>query len=152
DNTAKPAPSTRAARRPPTMAEVTAELDKHPDLPAGLREAILARARVVNAQYEADQNGGAAASGSATVSTLETTRSLDTKTLPDGTYLLKFIASDRAGNPIEALSAEAVSDPFVICNALPALYLLKAATKVHADHTVSLEGTVLQKMIAVTAV
>jgi len=156
--TPNPEPRT-PTRRPPSVEDVTAELDKHPDLPPGLRDALLARAKEVNAQYEAAQNGSetpapgpASGDSESAVPTREATRSLDTKTLPDGTYLLKVVASDRPSNPTDALTAEAVSEPFVIANAAPTLHLLPNAAQVNGDRTVRLEGVAAQSLIAVTAV
>jgi hypothetical protein len=46
----------------------------------------------------------------------------DTTTMPSGTYQVKIIASDRRDNPDEdALTAEKVSIPFVVCHQAPAV-------------------------------
>lgn len=147
-------PSVPPGSGPPTVEAVTAELDKHPDLPPALREAILERARKVNAEFQTGQTAGttgvsAAPSPSAT---RETSRSLDTKTLPDGTYLFKVKTSDRPSNPLEAQAVEAVSEPIVICNALPTVVLIKSEIKTLPDRVFTVTGTALQKTIAITAV
>jgi hypothetical protein len=140
--------------RPPAVADVAAELDRHPDLPPPLREAILERAKEAMEEYEASLKTGAAQASAPSVpnSTRETSRALDTKTLPDGYYRLKVVASDRASNATGALTAEAVSEPFVICNALPTLFLLSSSVRVNADRTVYLEGSATQRLIPITAV
>jgi hypothetical protein len=49
---------------------------------------------------------------------------IDGVSLPDGTYTVKVVASDRASNPIQqALGSELVSKPLVISNASPVLEL-----------------------------
>jgi hypothetical protein len=105
-------------------------------------------------EYEASLKTGAAQASAPSVpnSTRETSRALDTKTLPDGYYRLKVVASDRASNATGALTAEAVSEPFVICNALPTLFLLSSSVRVNADRTVYLEGSATQRLIPITAV
>ncbi|MBY0233012.1 MAG: hypothetical protein K2W96_27335 [Gemmataceae bacterium] len=48
----------------------------------------------------------------------------DASAMPSGTYRLKVVASDRADNPEgEALTAERVSAPFVVCHDAPAVKL-----------------------------
>jgi hypothetical protein len=136
------------------VADVAGELDKHPDLPPPLREAILERAKEAVEEYEASLKTGGAETSAPPMqnSTRETSRALDTKTLPDGHYRVKVIASDRASNATGALTAEAVSEPFVVCNALPTLYLLASSLRVNADRTIYLEGSATQKLIPITAV
>jgi hypothetical protein len=51
--------------------------------------------------------------------------SLNTASLPDGTYRLKVVASDAPSNPYDKfLIGELVSDPFVIANSSPKLEML----------------------------
>jgi len=50
---------------------------------------------------------------------------LDTKTLKDGTYRVKVVATDELANPGAGLAAEAVSDPFVVDNTAPFVVLSK---------------------------
>jgi hypothetical protein len=50
----------------------------------------------------------------------DTFYTLDTASLPDGTYRLKVVASDAPSNPYDrSLIGELVSDPFVIANSSP---------------------------------
>jgi hypothetical protein len=82
----------------------------------------------------------------------ETTRPLDTRSLPDGSYLLKVVASDRPSNPSDPLTAQVVSEPFIVCNSAPMLYLLGASVEIKPDRSLTLTGTAMQKVIAITAV
>ncbi len=139
---------------PPSLAAVQAELDKHPDLPAGLRDAILERARKVNADRQSREAGGSAQSSPAVSSApiRETSRSLNTKLLPDGNYVFKVVTTDRPSNPVDPRVAEAISEPLIICNASPTVFVLHASMQVRADRTVILEGVALQTLIPISAV
>jgi sugar lactone lactonase YvrE len=83
--------------------------------------------------------------------TRQTSRTWDTTSLPDGVYLLKVVASDQASNPLNPLSAQAISEPFLVCNALPQIRVTTRQA-VGVDKTFHLEGVVTQSLIAVTAV
>ena len=94
---------------------------------------------------------GGSASGSMTGGTQkETTKSWDTTVVPDGSYLLKVIVSDQTSNPADALTGQAISEPFTIVNALPKISL--RTPKVMPGGIVSGEGAVSQSLVAVTAV
>lgn len=142
---------------PPSVTVVTAELDKHPDLPAGLRDAILDRARKVNSDFQA-AGAPVASASQAPIATKaptrirETSRAVDTKLLPDGAYLLKVVTTDRPSNPVEPRTAEAISEPFLVCNTPPTVFVLRASTQIRPDRTVSIEGTAVQTLIPITAV
>jgi len=80
----------------------------------------------------------------------ETSYSWDTTALPDGLYQIEVVASDKPSNPVSALTAKAVSQPFLIANALPTLTL--GSPTVNADKTVTLHGTALTQLAFVQAV
>lgn len=132
---------------PPSVASVKAELDKHPDLPPSMRDAILSRAMKINADFAS--LGGAGAPGAS--SQKENNRSINTKLLPDGVYQFRVVASDRISNPAEPLTAEAVSEPVLVCNTPPSVLLPKAAMVVE-NGSIHIEGSVVQARIAVTGV
>ena len=92
--------------------------------------------------------GGGSAGGSGS---RDTSKAWDTKTLPDGSYWLKVVASDYASNPSDPQTAQAISEPFVICNSLPQL-TLSGTPLVGADRRVILSGSATQKLIPITAV
>ncbi|HSV74911.1 MAG TPA: hypothetical protein VLH79_14215 [Chthonomonadales bacterium] len=148
------------ARRVLTVAQVRAELDRHPNVPSELREAILRRAEEVNAAAPpagaATPPAGVAAApaqpAAATPQPSATQRAIDTARLPDGPLRLKVVASDRPANGAGALTAEAISESFIVCNEDPALYVFGAETRVNPDRTASLAGAALQKHVAVVAV
>jgi hypothetical protein len=80
----------------------------------------------------------------------ETSHAWDTKQVANGVYRIKVVATDRLSNPTDALTVEAVSEPFLICNALPAVTV--GTQTIGTDHTVQVEGSVTQSMLAITAV
>lgn len=58
----------------------------------------------------------------------------DTEAVPDGEYHVRIIASDLPGNPEEdALTAERVSEPFVVDNTSPTVASLRASRAREAD-------------------
>lgn len=148
-----PAPAAPARPRPPSVEQVTAELDKHPNLPPALREAILTRARQANAQYDAaDQQRPSVPEVRATgAPTQETSRMVDTRQLADGSYRIKVVASDRVSNPTDPRGAEAVSEPVTICNSPPVVLVYSDGTRANADRTVTLSGVALQAVIPLSA-
>lgn len=141
---------------PPTLAQVKAELDKHPDMPPQLRDAILSRAKTLLGQYNSKKTSTTTSesnnSATAEATAKETSRTLDTKTLPDGLYQFKVVASDYISNPESPMTGDAISDSVYICNTKPLVYLQSSSLKVNADKSVKLDGTAVQKGIAVNAV
>jgi sugar lactone lactonase YvrE len=91
------------------------------------------------------------ATNGATVSTRDTSKNWDTSSLPDGVYSLKVVASDEISNPTDPLSATAISEPFVIVNAIPRI-TLSGQPQIGPDRTVTLRGVASQSLIGVTAV
>lgn len=85
--------------------------------------------------------------------TTMTSRKWDTKSLKDGIYRLRVVASDRPSNATDALSAEVVSEPIVVCNNKPVIVVpSQDGVQVQTDGTVQVSGFVLQKLVPVTAV
>ena len=55
---------------------------------------------------------------------------IDSNDLPDGSYVIKIVASDETDNPFgKALQGELISKPFVINNAAPAIAILRNELK-----------------------
>jgi len=80
----------------------------------------------------------------------ETSYSWDTTSLPDGLYQVEVIASDKPSNPTGALTAKAVSAPFLVANTVPTLTL--GTPTVNADKSVSLHGIAQTTLAFVQAV
>jgi hypothetical protein len=84
--------------------------------------------------------------------TRETSFSWDTARFADGTYLIKITASDIASNPSDALTDEAVSEPFLVVNKPPVIIYAKDTMEVLADGRIKLSGIVTQEIVSVAAV
>jgi len=57
-----------------------------------------------------------------------TSSEFDTRDLADGTYRLKIEADDGLGNPNDALTGDAVTEPFVVDNAAPFVVFSRETT------------------------
>ena len=97
-------------------ASLSKELDKHPEIPAAVRAQMLQQAALMRA-------GDAAASASTTTASHLATTSLpwDTHAVPDGSYILKVVASDAQSNPTDAKTGDSRSSPFLVVNTPPVL-------------------------------
>lgn len=147
-STSTSAPTQPTSRKPLTVAQVTAELDRHPDLPPALRQEILDRTRALN--VESGQTQVAPATSQPRISR-ETSRSLDTKRLEDGVYMFRVTASDAPSNWTDVASTSALSKEVVICNTPPVVFLLHATKSVRKDGVLSLECAAIQSTVIVTA-
>jgi sugar lactone lactonase YvrE len=134
---------------PLSMEELQKRLDSEPNMPEALKKAILEGARRRIAAMNL-LTMGIPSTGVTPGSSRDTQRTVDTTLLPDGAYLIKVVASDQASNPTEAQTAQAISEPFVICNAAPEIRL-KTQPIVGPDKSIALEGVVSQKLVAITA-
>ena len=121
------APTTAATTTTPgpvTEQEVTAKatqmiaaLDRqHPGLSPTVRAKMIAQATDVirsslQAQHAAPPPAPAGTSTNGS-GVKDTSFSWDTTEVPDGTYQLRVIASDKPSNPADALTAQAISSPF----------------------------------------
>jgi sugar lactone lactonase YvrE len=149
------------------VADVISAIQTTPDLPAGLRDKVAAEAApdgVATANGDAkepvavdtkaakadDTDNTPKTTSQKSESTKETSYSWDTKTVADGTYVIKVVASDKTSNPAGALATEKLSDPFVIVNKPPRVMLFKKTITVQPDRSVKLEGIAWQKLAAVS--
>ncbi len=144
------------------MADLRQQVENDPNIPAEVKAEILANAerdlpQVRAAMQEQAQRtpptpatsepAALPSGGSAT------SRKWDTKPLPDGVYRLRVVASDRPSNAADALSAEAISEPVIVCNSKPVIVVpSRDGVQVQTDATVQVSGFVLQKLVPVTSV
>jgi len=84
----------------------------------------------------ADKPAGAPASGI----TRNAQVNWDTKALEDGIYLLRVVATDKASNPAEPLTAVAVSEPFIVSNEAPQLFVFERGIEVDASKSAAISG------------
>lgn len=144
------------------MADLRQQVDSDPDIPAEVKAQILANAERDLPQVHAAMQEQARTQAKPAEtpepappvpSAAATSRKWDTKTLKDGVYRLRVVASDRPSNATDALSAEATSGPVIVCNSKPVVVVpSQDGVQVEADGTVQVSGFVLQKLVPVTAV
>jgi sugar lactone lactonase YvrE len=133
-------PTTIGPATPDQVSQLKQDLDKHPEIPLAVRTQMLQQA-----------TAGSAAGASANH---VTSNSLDwnTRSVPDGQYKIKVIASDYQSNPVDSRTGEGYSQPFLIVNTPPTLTLTASATVINPDKTISLQGIASSKLAFVTAV
>lgn len=144
------------------MAELRQQVDSDPTIPEEVKTQILASAERDLPQVRAAMQEQARAEAQVERApappppappSAATSRKWDTKSLKDGVYRLRVVASDRPSNATDALSAEAVSEPVIVCNSKPVIVVpSRDGLQVEADGVVQVSGFVLQKLVPVTAV
>ena len=163
-----PGVSKTTVTSPPSGANaLAAELARHPEISAEMRNRILADAppttvssgtpaapgtptRSESASNAAAQNAARTANASL-ASTRETAAALDTTQFPDGTYLVRVRATDKPSNPDGALTTEKVSGEFRLVNRAPLLALFNRETLVK-DKTVQVSGVASHPLAGIRAV
>ncbi len=144
------------------MADLRQQIDSDPNIPPEVKAEILASAQrdlpqvraAMQEQTRTHPRQPEPAEGAPSAPpSAATSRKWDTRTLKDGTYRLRVVASDRPSNATDALSAEAISEPFIVCNSKPVIVVpSRDGVQVGTDGTVQVSGFVLQKLVPVTAV
>lgn len=121
-------------------------LDKDQTLNAQQREESFGRAKGLIEKYFQENPEGAAGAASASAkpevkkseptrpsgTTREASFKWDTSQVPDGVYLLRIVATDRASNPGEPLSDMRVTEPFIVANTAPQLFVFERGITVDA--------------------
>ncbi len=144
------------------MADLRQQVDNDPTIPADVKAQILATAERDLPQVRAAMQEQVRAQSQAgresevpppTPPQTSTSRKWDTKSVKDGVYRLRVVAMDRPSNASDALSAEAISEPIVVCNSKPVIVVpSQDGVRVEPDATVQVSGFVLQKLVPVTSV
>lgn len=157
---AKPqAAMTREQRAEEALEQYRQHLEKDAGSSSDEKAASLARARALVQEYlkenpeedekpEADSPpapaaGGAASSGSPSRPpgvTRSATMSWDTSKVPDGIYRIKIRVTDAASNPGEELTDEKITEPFIVTNTAPEVFLLTRGAAPDGDGKVTLSG------------
>ena len=140
------------------IAQGTTNLDKVSSVPPAVRAQILAQMKAEQLKAAAAPRVASAAKPAAAdkgaVELKETSFSWDTTEVPDGMYQVRVIASDKPSNPTDALSARAISAPFLIANTAPTLtvQVMTGSPTSADDTTIHLHGTVTTGSAFVKAV
>jgi len=142
------------------LAEMAAELDRHPEIPQDVKDKLLAEAPgMIADQQDRAAKQDAQSSEEAppdqkpeSNGTKQTSLTWDTAKNADGTYMVKVVGSDKAANPTDGLTGEAISEPIVICNKPPRVSAFKKTVTIQADRCVTLEGFALQEVTGIAGV
>ena len=134
-------PSTAALPSDPAtaMAQMKKDLDNHPEIPAAVRDQMLAQApSIINIEVDPDGTAPADNATDTPIDLTDTSFSWDTTQAHDGPTLIKVIASDRPSNAINYKTDTDISAPILIVNTKPTLSL--DAAVVAANGTVTISG------------
>ncbi len=82
----------------------------------------------------------AAASSRPTGTTREATFKWDTTQVPDGIYMLRITATDKASNPGEPQADVKVTEPFIVANTPPQVFVFERGITVDAQKQASVVG------------
>lgn len=119
-------------------AKVKSELDKSKDVPEDMKKQLLKNDSKDSKKPEADAPKDEAKAGD---SSSKTSHELDSTKLPDGNYLIKIVASDKSSNATDALTGDAISEPFMVCNKPPKLAVAKSGVQTNATNQTTITGT-----------
>ena len=136
-----------------TAAQSQANLDKMTNVPPAIKAQIAAQVAATakaSAVTAASVTAGTDTANKTAQNLKETSFSWDTTEVPDGTYQIQVIASDKPSNPVGALTGKSVSNPFLVANTLPKLTLGTPA--LGTDKSVTLQGTATTNLAFVRAV
>jgi sugar lactone lactonase YvrE len=146
--------TSEGASKQDVMDALTSELAKHPEIPAEIKQKLMAQVSDSDECAVKIEPKHEAGSESATKprDAKQTDYKWDTTTVPDGVYIVKVVASDRLSNPVGALTGEAISKPITICNKPPTLVMLRKTASILPDKTVHVEGIAYQKLVGISCV
>ncbi|MCX6375825.1 MAG: hypothetical protein NTU88_07315, partial [Armatimonadetes bacterium] len=143
------------------LADIAAELDRHPEIPQEVKDKILEESAAGSgAQQDASADETSSESSKPSESdkktpgngTKQTSFSWDTSKSKDGSYFVKVVGSDRLSNPVDAMTSEAVSEAVVVCNKAPRVSAFKKTITVQADKSVRFEGYASQETVGIAGV
>ena len=127
-------------------AKIKSELEKSKDVPEEMKKDLL---KELPQPPKPDTSVAPTAPEPASSKTSHT---WDTTKTQDGTYLIKVVASDRISNASDALTAEAVSGPFVICNTPPKITLYRKKIVLSAGDVAQIDGEASGKLVEIVGV
>jgi sugar lactone lactonase YvrE len=158
---AAPAPAPAADGRPnrqgadEALARFKKDLDADSALTPQQRDEKYEKAKALIDKFFADDPQAAAAPAAprpaapvpASLSrtpgvTRQATYAWDTTQVPDGIYVLRVVATDRASNPGEPLSDTKISEPFIVSNTPPQLFVFERGITVDSSRNASVLGFV----------
>ncbi|MFQ3548327.1 MAG: SpoIVB peptidase S55 domain-containing protein [Armatimonadota bacterium] len=85
-------------------------------------------------------------------STTSTSFKWNTKEIEDGIYVIKVTASDKISDALNYLTADALSEPIIICNTVPILKLSAKETTIEKDKELKITGNASTKLVTIAGV
>jgi hypothetical protein len=155
-STGTPTPTTAPATLAPTgpvtdqeiaaqVAKMQGELAKNPEIPPTVRQQIVSQLPSMARQILMSQRSQTGPANDLK----EMSYTWDSTEVPDGTYQIRVIASDKVSNPQGALTATSISAPFIVANTAPTLTAFPA---LGADKSVTVTGVAKASLAFVKAV
>ena len=128
--------------------KVKSELEKSKDVPEDMKKEVLKEAPKETGAEAAT----AARPGAPEAASSKTSHTWNTSEVEDGAYTVKVVASDKASNAADPLTAEAISEPFVVCNAPPKVTLYAKKLGLKGTASAAIEGEASSKLVEVVGV
>ncbi|MBI2843312.1 MAG: hypothetical protein HYX78_07910 [Armatimonadetes bacterium] len=142
------------------MAQIKSELDQHPEIPQDVKDKMLAEAPTAidkavaaasNPPPDPPENKSGSNNGE-TNSTKLTSHNWDTTKVPDGSYLIKVVASDRISNATGPLSDEQIVGPVTVANKPPRVAAFEKEMKIDSDGKIVLKGYAYHMQVPIAGV
>lgn len=135
------------AKNAETAKIIESDLANYPKLSPEMRDSVLATAKTVLATNPKDAAKEIPQTGALSKSSY----SWDTETEKDGVYRLKVVVTDKASNPANPLSDEALSGPVIVANAKPEVTVFERNTAIAAG-VATLQGEARSDAMAILRV
>lgn len=143
------------------LADMAAELDKHPEIPQDVKDKILAEAPVGTSSQSSSSSADTKDPGASSDSSdkpssgagmKQTSLPWETTKVKDGTYIVKVVGSDTISNPVDAMTGETVSEAITVCNKKPKVVGFKKTITVQPDKSVKFDGFAQQDLVGIAGV
>ncbi len=139
------------------MAQLRTELDQHPEIPQEVKDQMIEDApsaidKAVSASGDESEPADTAPASNGGASIKQTSYNWDTTKVPDGSYMIKVVATDRVSNASGFQTGEKVVGPVVVANTPPRVSVFKKTVTVAVDGTVSVEGYAYGNNVALAGV
>ncbi len=139
-----PAP-TRSSNVEDALKRFREQLEKDSTLTAVQREEKVRQARDMIQRFVQESPGASSAANADGVTRLASAE-WDTRKVADGIYLLRVVVSDAASNPNDSQLDVAVSEPVIVSNTPPQLFVFERGVVYEADRRLVVTGNATGKV------
>jgi hypothetical protein len=133
------------------LAQLKAEMDKHPEIPPEVKAKLLAdapaaikaavdAAKAQKVEPKPEKTEESKPSESQKNTTKQTTYSWDTTKVPDGYYYVKVVASDKTSNAVDFMTGEKAIGPVTVSNKPPRIMASQTDLIINFDGSVTVNG------------